>query len=108
MEVIIQMGLAAVVFYSCFCRLVRTDHHTRRVLRWAMTLKAASSVFLGWAPLLPLAAPREFHWVAWSTPDWVWLMFLAAAALLQCVCAPFWTSAASMNVFQDVPERPEP
>lgn len=80
-----QMLFAGAVCYSSFCRLVHTGRHTNWGLRWSIwfTGTAAAAVML--APIFPLLHPKRAYWAAWTTPQWVWVVFLVAIVLAQLV-----------------------
>lgn len=85
-----QMALGAFLFWSCFCRMTKTDRDTHREVRWAFLFKGACSGILAGAPLLPILMPREATWPAYTTPTWVWLTFLLSVAIVQVVTAHHW------------------
>lgn len=85
-----QMALGAFLFWSCFCRMTKTDRDTHREVRWAFLFKGACSGILAGAPLLPILMPREATWAPYTTPTWVWLTFLLSVAIVQVVTAHHW------------------
>ena len=84
-----QIVISAALFYSGFCRLCKTNVFTIREVRWALWFESVAAGLVFMAPMLPLAMP-ELDWVAWSTPDWVWIYMLLAATLVQIVRARYW------------------
>lgn len=70
--------LCIALFYSAFCRLVKTEKTTRLDVRIAVFL-------LGIASLVGLGAPL-YDW----TPDIVSLIILGAVVLMQAVTARHW------------------
>lgn len=42
------------------------------------------------APVLPLLSPQHIYWPALTTPKWIWLVLLIAAALVQVATAKHW------------------
>lgn len=84
-----QMAMAGALFYSCFCRLCKTNAFTIREVRWALWFESVAAAWVFMAPVLPLAMP-ELNWPAWTTPGWVWLCLLLAATLVQIAKARYW------------------
>ena len=94
--VILQMLLAAALVYSGFCRLVRTDSETIRVVRIAIWFEAlAASLVLG-APVMPLLLP-EADWEPGTTPTWIWLVLLLAAALVRIAISRYWRGGVPVD-----------
>lgn len=86
---ILQMAVAAFLFYSCFCRLVRTTTETISEIRHAIWFLALTAGMVFGAPILPLLVP-QIQWTAWTTPRWVWMGMLFAIAILQFVTSRHW------------------
>lgn len=86
---IIQAAVAGALAYSCFCRLVRTDHTTEREIRLVIWLQAVAAGLVIGAPILPLIYPW-INWKAWTTPWWIWAVLLFACTLMQIVTAKYW------------------
>lgn len=95
----VQFVFAAGLFWSCFCRLVKTNAETIREIRLAIWLESVAAALVMGAPILPLVMPAEFlghglvRWQPWTTPAWVWVVLLVAATLMQLVTAKFWRNA---------------
>jgi hypothetical protein len=92
---LVQIAFGVGLFYTCFCRLTKTDSSTRREIRWAIVLEAAAGGLVAGAPLLPILVPElngrgALQWRAWSTPTWVWVLVLMAATVLQLSTARYW------------------
>ena len=87
---VLQMTAAAALFYSCFCRLVRTDQDTIPAVTHAIWFLALAAGMVFGAPILPLLVP-QIEWAPWTTPLWVWLGLLLATKLLQFVTARYWS-----------------
>jgi hypothetical protein len=87
----LQMAVAGFLFYSCFCRLVRTDSDTASEVRHAIWFLALAAGMVFGAPILPLLVP-QIQWTPWTTPRWVWLALLIAVAFVQFVKARYWVS----------------
>ena len=96
----VQLVLAAILMWTCFCRLVKTDSETYREVRWAILLEGVAAGMVFGAPILPLLMPREIHWRPWTTPTWVWLTLLVAVTLVQLVTARYWTGGKAPQAFQ--------
>ena len=81
----LNLALCASLFYTCFCRLVRTDSNTHMPVRVAFmvlaSVAAACAVApFGWmAPCLP-ARP----------PEWSQVALLSAMVLVQALTARYW------------------
>lgn len=84
-----QMAISGFLFYSCFCRLVRTDGETVSEVRHAIWFLALTAGMVCGAPILPLLVP-QIQWTAWTTPRWVWLGLLIAIAIVQFVTSRYW------------------
>lgn len=87
--IVLQMVLAAGLFYSCFCRMVRTDDDTIREIRLAIWFEAVAAGLVFGAPFLPLLV-NQLDWPAGSTPEWVWVILLLATTLMQFVTSRYW------------------
>jgi hypothetical protein len=85
----LQMAAAAVLFYSCFCRLVRTDTNTIPEVTHAIWFLALAAGLVFGAPILPLLVP-QIQWAPWTTPRWVWLGLLIATTAIQLVTSRYW------------------
>lgn len=71
--------LCAALFYTVFCRLVRSNNQTRRLVRLAFLV-------LGTVSAMGMAAP-----LAWGLhPDWMTVALLASFLLVQVVTAIYW------------------
>jgi hypothetical protein len=71
-------ALCAALFWSVFCRLVRTCPTTRLDVRIALVL-------VGTAALIGIGAPI-YSWL----PDWVTLVIVGAVVVMQMVMARHW------------------
>lgn len=69
----------AVLLWTCFCRLVRTDENTKASVRFAFW-------FLSFAAIVSTASP----YLGWGGLDWPAVLMLSAAALVQVVTARHW------------------
>ncbi len=81
----VNVVLCAVLFWTCFCRLVRTDMQTRWEVRTGFAV-------LGAVALALLLAP--FGWMLpclpGGNPGWGQVWLLAAIVLVQGLTARFW------------------
>jgi hypothetical protein len=103
---VLQFALGCALFYSCFCRLTKTNADTVREIRWAILLEAVAAGLVAGAPLLPLMVPQlhgtsPLQWMPWTTPWWIWLVLLLAATLVQLATARYWR----FNVPEDFQTR---
>lgn len=96
----IQVLLAGLLGWSCFCRLQKTGRSTRADVRWAIWFLgvAAGSVLL--APVAPLLW-HGIDWPAWTTPLWTWLLLLLAATLVQIITARHWRGGVPRNFMKE-------
>lgn len=99
----LQLVLGAALFYSCFCRLVKTDHKTIREVRWAIWLESVVAGMVVGAPVLPLMVPDFlgtgfFRWQPGETPLWVWIELLAASALMQIAASKYWRGGTPPDI----------
>lgn len=76
---VLHEALCAAVWYTVFCRAVRSDHTVRLDVR-------LSFIALGLASALGMAAPLAWGW----QPDWYTLVLLASITLVQGVTAAHW------------------
>lgn len=97
---VMQLLLALVLAYTCFCRIVKTDADTVREVRWAILFEGVAAGMVLGAPFMPMLMPREIHWPAWSTPPWIWLTLLLAVTLVQITTARFWENGKAPAQFQ--------
>lgn len=86
---ILQVTLGAALAWSCFCRLVRTDGNTAREIRWAIVFEAGAAMMVAGAPFIPIMLNNEW-WPILTTPWWVWVVLLMAAAAVQVATARYW------------------
>lgn len=96
----LQVAFAAMLMWSCFCRLVKTNAGTYREVRWAILLELIAAGMLLGAPFMPWLMPREVDWAPLSTPMWVWVAMLAAALVMQLVTARYWANGEAPEHFQ--------
>ena len=101
-----QLLFAAVLMWTCFCRLVKTDDGTHREIRWAFVFEGVAAGMVFGAPFLPILMPREAHWPAYSTPAWVWMALLCAAAMVQVATARLWLDGSAQRAYRSFPARP--
>jgi hypothetical protein len=92
---ILQMVFAGGLAWSCFCRLVWTDHETVREIRWAIWLQCVTSALACWAPILPALVPElhgagEFRWLPGYTPIWIYTAVVVSTTVMQLVTAQYW------------------
>lgn len=94
--ILLQVVLASLLAWSCFCRLVKTSARTLREIRWSIWfLGVASGLVLG-APVLPLLDPA-FTWPALTTPLVIWLLLLLAVVLVQVATSRHWRNGVPPN-----------
>lgn len=87
--IVLQVALAGLLAWTCFCRLVKTSARTLREIRWSIWfLGIASGLVLG-APVLPLL-DDAFTWPALTTPLGLWLLLLLAMVLVQVATSRHW------------------
>jgi len=79
-KLIVWEVLCLALFYSVFCRSVRTSHTTKIDVRIAIFC-------MGVASLVGLGAP-VYGW----EPDWIVLMLLFSIVLMQIVTATHWVN----------------
>lgn len=89
-ELALQACLSAILFYSCFCRMVNTDDTTVREVRLVIWYQGLCSAMVFIAPYLPIVEPMA-PWPCLTTPLWVWLMLLSGSAGLKISTARYWT-----------------
>jgi len=75
----INTVLCSMLFYTCFCRLVRTDDQTYSSVKLAFCILAGAAG-------LCMVAPFKWGY----TPQWPVLVIEAAMALVQALTANFW------------------
>lgn len=95
-----QLAIAAVLLWTCLCRITRTDENTIREIRWAFVFEGAAAGLLLGAPFLPLLDPHRYRWEAGTTPWVIWLVLLAAAAAVQVSTARHWREHGCPVEFQ--------
>ena len=86
----LQMALALGIFATCFCRLTKTDENTIDAVVLTFWAKGVSALLLGLAPFLPIILPLECQWPAGTTPDWMYLPFLASSLSVQITTVVHW------------------
>ncbi len=81
----IHTALAGVLFWTCFCRLVRTDEGTHFPVRLAFCVLASITLMVAIVPfgLLAPLVPR-------CTPTVSQTLLLAAMGLVQGLTASYW------------------
>lgn len=105
MLLIMQLGMALTIGWSCLCRVSKMDGDTRREVRWAMVFQAfAAGVLLG-APFLPVLMPLDFSYPALTTPDAVWVLLLVSIVVVQLVTAKYWREGVPQVFQQPAPRR---
>lgn len=107
---LLQLVMAAVLCWSCLCRVTKTNGDTRREVRWAMVFEGGCAGLLFGAPFFPWLMPDEFDHPLGTTPTWVWLVFLFSILVVQFVTAKYWARGVP-HVFQLAQEPgplPEP
>ncbi len=92
---ILQMVFAGGLAWSCFCRLVHTNHDTVREIRWAIWLQCVTSALACWAPLLPALVPElngrgDFAWQPGDTPAWIYVAVVVSTTVMQLATAQYW------------------
>lgn len=97
-----QMVFAAALFYACFCRLVRVDIETHREIRLAFWFLGVAALLVMGAPVLPMLVP-EIPWKPWTTPTWIWLELLVAAAVTQLSTSKYWNDGVPKAFQKDMP-----
>lgn len=96
----LQALFAAVLMWSCLCRLVQTDMYTLREVRWAIWFEGVAAGLVFGAPALPMLIPEQAHWQRGTTPTGIWLILLVAMTMMQVVTAKFWASGIVPAAFQ--------
>lgn len=71
--------LSLALFYTCFCRAVKTDKTVKKDVLLAFWI-------LGCVACVSMFAPLAFGW----HPDWVTLSLLASVVMLQIVTSAHW------------------
>lgn len=104
--ILLQMVLGLGLFYSGFCRLVKTNQNTFREVRWAIWFEAVMGGLTAGAPVLPVAIP-EIYWQPWTTPYWVWVALLASATFLQVVVRRYWNDGVPHEVQNETTDDPD-
>jgi hypothetical protein len=94
-NIYINTVLAGMLFYTCFCRLVRTSTDTVMPVRLAFCVLAAASALCGAAPFL-----------TGMVPQWPQLVIEAAMAVVQALTAQYWRDGVPCH-FQRHTARPE-
>ncbi len=92
---IVQSVCAGGLAWSCFCRLVYTNHETVREIRLAIWLQCVTSALACWAPLMPALIPElhgagDFRWLPGQTPIWIYVAVVVSTTLMQLVMAQYW------------------
>lgn len=102
-KVCLHSALCIVLMWGCFCRLARTDAHTRESVRmafWALFIAAFVAFNAPWA------------WKLWDVKryivQWTDLTLLAAMTLVQVVTAHHWHAGAPLAFRADAPPDPAP
>ena len=85
--------ICAVLFYTCFCRLVRTSRDTERGVRLAFCVLLTASFVCMAAPFVPCLAYR---------PQGPALFIEAAMAIVQALTARYWRDGVPCH-FQKPP-----
>lgn len=93
MMIAINTLLCAALFYTCFCRLVRTSRDTERGVRLAFCVLASAAAFCLAAPFIP--------WLAYK-PQGPTLVIEGAMALVQAITARYWRDGVPCH-FQKPP-----
>lgn len=91
MPLIINSLLCAALFYTCFCRLVRTDRDTRYGVRISFVVLASIATICFVAPFL--SAYR---------PGWPALLMNGGIVFVQAVTARYWRDGVPSH-FQRCP-----
>ena len=99
--VFVQLVMASILLWSCFCRLTKTDRATHREVRWSIMLMLVTSGMLLGAPFLPELMPAEAHWKPGHTPTWIWLVFAGSVAIQQLVTMKYWRSTCPPDFQKD-------
>lgn len=76
---VIHEILSVILFYTCFCRAVKTDSSTRREILlsfWALSMASVVCIF----------APLAFNW----QPDSVSMILLLAVVIVQVTTSTYW------------------
>lgn len=80
MNILIYEILSCTLFYTCFCRAVKTDETTRLSILLAFWVMSAASVVCIFAPLV----------FKGYTPDFVTILLLFSIVLVQVVASYHW------------------
>jgi hypothetical protein len=83
--VFVNLALCASLFYTCFCRVVRTNAGTHEPVRLAFVVLASVAVACAIAPFgwLQPCLPAQ-------PPGWTQITLLAAMVLVQALTARYW------------------
>ncbi len=92
---VVQMLFALALVYACFCRVVKTNEETVREIRWTIWLEGVAACLMFGAPVMPeliyqFRGEGPFKWQPGMTPDWVYVLMLVSATLVQLSTARFW------------------
>ena len=71
--------LSLALFYTCFCRAVKTDRRVKKDVLLAFWIQ-------GCVACVSMFAPLAWGW----RPDWITVSLLAAVVLLQVVNSAHW------------------
>lgn len=83
--VTVNAALCAALFWTCFCRIVRTDEGTAAPVRLGFVVLASCAIACGLAPfglLLPVL-PAE-------RPTWAQVLIVGAMVSVQGLTARYW------------------
>lgn len=86
----LQLAFSVGLFICCFLRLALTDKETFVDVRAALVFKGSSAATIFFAPFAPIVEPRHFHWEAYTTPNFIWFLCLAASFFMQWVTSRHW------------------
>lgn len=94
---VIHVALSLALFYSQFCRSVKTDHTTHAPVLVAFYGLTAASIFSVFAPIiLP----------GWR-PSWDTLALLSSVIVVQLVTSRYWHHGAPSSFCKEVPHDQE-
>lgn len=100
--VYLNFVLSGALWWTCFCRVVRTDTQTHMAVRSAFCLLAAAAVSSALAPfgvLAPMVPAAE--------PGLMQLVLLAAMVIVQGLTAKFWKDGVPSHFQCEVVDRGE-
>jgi hypothetical protein len=99
LKIFLQCLLCGILFWTAFCRIVKTSHRTRNVIRWSFSLLAVASLLLALTPW----AYRWFPILQRQTINWTELLMLFAFCCVQVSTAVYWRRGQPDSFRKDAP-----